>query len=239
MALPIEPSVESLSIRSRVEQTEPAWRLPAIPAEECLKRLNERRESKHHAAAAPHRFEFLYSALIPPASKTQGRFEMALSQVTVERLSLVSSRPFAQVVASIEAGIGHPDMRTFGKNVAAAKNWQELEQVVLCAVGPSGFMEFARFNLGQIIAKERGAAAPGILRFVVGNPLIMKQMVEHVPDAGSYAPVTILIDERADGVHLTYDLMASYLAAYGNSAALQVARELDSKVQGLLEAAAH
>jgi hypothetical protein len=63
-------------------------------------------------------------------------------------------------------------------------------------------------------------------------------MAEHVPDAGSYAPVTILIDERPDGVHLSYDLMASFLASYGNLAALEVARGLDEKVAALLQAAA-
>jgi hypothetical protein len=63
-------------------------------------------------------------------------------------------------------------------------------------------------------------------------------MAEHVPDAGSYAPVTILIDERKDGIHLSYDLMASFLAPYGNLAASQVARDLDSKVEALLTAAA-
>jgi uncharacterized protein (DUF302 family) len=100
-------------------------------------------------------------------------------------------------------------------------------------------MEFTRFNHGQILEKERGADAPRILRFVVGNPLIMKQMAERVPDAGSYAPVTILVDERADGVHLTYDLMASFLASYGNPAALEVARSLDAKVEAMLRAAAY
>jgi hypothetical protein len=40
---------------------------------------------------------------------------------------------------------------------------------------------------------------------VLGNPLIMKEMAKHVPDAGSYAPVTVLVDELADGVifHMT------------------------------------
>jgi hypothetical protein len=66
----------------------------------------------------------------------------------------------------------------------------------------------------------------------------MKKMVEHVPDAGSYAPVTILVDERADGVHLSYDTMASFLETYGNAEALKVARELDAKVEELLTAAA-
>ena len=141
-------------------------------------------------------------------------------------------------MAAIEAAIGHPDMREFGKNVSTARTWQELEQVVHSAIGPSGFMEFARFNLGQIIEKERGSAAPKIPRLVVGNPLIMKKMAEHVPDTASYAPVSILIDERQDGVHLSYDLMASCLAPYGNDPALQVARELDSKVEALLTSAA-
>jgi hypothetical protein len=63
-------------------------------------------------------------------------------------------------------------------------------------------------------------------------------MVEHLPDAGSYAPVTILIDERTDGVHLSYDRMASLLDPYGNEEAMKVARDLDSKVELLLTAAA-
>lgn len=76
------------------------------------------------------------------------------------------------------------------------------------------------------------------IRVVMGNPLIMSSMTIDVPDAGSYAPVTILIDERADGVHLTYDEMESYLASYGNEAALDVACELDRKVLRVLEEAA-
>jgi hypothetical protein len=163
---------------------------------------------------------------------------MPLTQITVERFSLVSSKPFSQILEAIDAAVGHPDMREFGMKVSAAKTWQELELVIHGFIGPSGFMEFARFNLGQILSKEQGAAAPKILRLVIGNPLIMKQMAEHVHDAASYAPVTILVDERVDGVHLSYDLMASYLLPYGNLSALKVAGELDAKVKALLTAAA-
>jgi len=66
----------------------------------------------------------------------------------------------------------------------------------------------------------------------------MREMAKHVPDAGSYAPVTVLVDERADGVHLSYDRMTSLLAPYENPAALKVARELDAKVEALLASAA-
>jgi uncharacterized protein (DUF302 family) len=63
-------------------------------------------------------------------------------------------------------------------------------------------------------------------------------MAEHVPDVGSYAPVTILIDEREDGVTLSYDRMEGFLAAYHSAAASGVAAELDRKVEAMLEAAA-
>jgi uncharacterized protein (DUF302 family) len=97
-------------------------------------------------------------------------------------------------------------------------------------VGPSDLMEFTRFDLGEVLRKRNGAAAPRSMRFVVGNPIIMSQMVQHVPDAGSYAPVTILIDQRPDGVCLWYDRMATFLAPYGNSEAMKVARDLESKL---------
>ncbi len=63
-------------------------------------------------------------------------------------------------------------------------------------------------------------------------------MAKHVPDAGSYAPVTVLVDERVDGVHISYDRMASLLAPYGNRDALRVARDLDVKVEDVLRQAA-
>jgi hypothetical protein len=101
-------------------------------------------------------------------------------------VSVVSSKPFAQVVAALEAAVGHPDMREFGRNVGAARNpGRNWKQVIHAAIGPSGFMEFTRFNMGQILSEgAQGAGAPQMLRFVIGNPLIMKQMAEHVPDAG-------------------------------------------------------
>jgi uncharacterized protein (DUF302 family) len=99
-------------------------------------------------------------------------------------------------------------------------------------------MLFAEFDHGAVVRKGTGRGTPRMIRFVIGNPLIMRQMVQHVPDAGSYAPVTILIDERPDGVHLSYDRMASFLAPYENAAALNVARELDAKVEAMLASAA-
>ena len=112
-----------------------------------------------------------------------------------------------------------------------------MESVVQSVLGSSGFMEFARFDHGGVVHKGKSGDHPKVFRLVVGNPLIMREMVKHVSDAG-YAPVTILIDERPDSVHTSYDTMASLLAPYENAAALRVAKDLDTKVEALLASAA-
>ncbi len=129
-------------------------------------------------------------------------------------------------------------MVEFVKATQSARTFAELESVVHRGLGRTGLMMFMELDHGAILRKETGLDTPKIMRFVIGNPLIMKEMAKHVPDAGSYAPVTILVDERPDGVHLTYDKMASLLAPYGNPDALAVARDLDSKIENLLRESA-
>ena len=164
--------------------------------------------------------------------------DMTTREFTVQRFSVTSSKEFRDVVAALEAAIGHPDMNAFRKSMADAKTFADVEKIVEEAAGSTQMMEFARMDLGEVLRKRNGASARRSLRLIVGNPVIMSSMVQHVPDAGAYAPVTILVDERHDGVHLSYDRMASFLAPYGNEEALKVARDLDAKIETLLTAAA-
>ena len=159
--------------------------------------------------------------------------------VEMQRFSVTSSKPFEQVLAAIDAAVGHPDLGEFHRKLALTKTYTAIEKLVYEVIGASGLMEFVRFDLGGVLRKQHGDRTPRNLRLVVGNPLIMKQMVEHVPDAGSYVPVTILIDERSGGVHLSYDTIASALAPYASPEASKVAQDLDEKVKGLLKAAAN
>jgi uncharacterized protein (DUF302 family) len=163
---------------------------------------------------------------------------MATKEVRVERFSVISSKPFGEVAKALEASVGHPNMNTLMSDIISAKSFADLEKMIHAATGASGLMQFARFDLGEIVRKERGESAPRSLRYLIGNPLIMKQMLERSPDAGSYAPVTVLVDERPDGVTLSYDRMASFLTPYGNDDALKVARDLDAKVETILMKAA-
>ena len=160
-----------------------------------------------------------------------------IRKVELERFSLTSSKPFDKVLAAINDEIGHPDMAEFWGATQETRSVAEMVSTIQKVLGRTGLMSFVQFDHGAIVRKGMGRETPRMIRLVIGNPLIMKEMAKHVPDAGSYAPVTVLVDERADGVHLSYDRMASLLTPYGNPDALQVARMLDAKVEDLLRRA--
>jgi uncharacterized protein (DUF302 family) len=161
-----------------------------------------------------------------------------IRKIEAERFSLTTSKPFDEVVAGVNGAIGHPDMAEFARSTHEARSFAELKSAVEKGLSEVGLMLFMQLDQGAVVRKEKGHETPKMIRFIIGNPLIMKEMAKNVPDAGSYAPVTVLVDERADGVHLSYDRMASFLAPYANAAALEVASELDRKVEKILQQAA-
>ena len=168
----------------------------------------------------------------------QSGARISTEDLTVRKFRVISSKPFDDVLKDLTATIGRPEMSGFLKAAGAARTRGELEGAVQRAIGASGLMEFLRLDAGDAVRIEGGPEGSRIIRLLVGNPLIMSQMAKHVPDAAAYAPVTILLVEGSDGVRLSYDTMASLLLAYGSQEALKVAEDLDSKVEGLMTAAA-
>ncbi|HQS46986.1 MAG TPA: DUF302 domain-containing protein [Xanthobacteraceae bacterium] len=127
---------------------------------------------------------------------------MTIAVVAAERFSLTCYKPFDAVVAALKSAIGKPDIIEFFDATRAVHSFADLERLVHRALGRTGLMLFAEFDLGADLRCETGSRTPNSMRFLVGKPLIMKEMFKHVPDAGFYAPVTVLIDECLDGVHI-------------------------------------
>src|SRR3954469_210559 len=163
-----------------------------------------------------------------------GRMRVSTRRFEIERFSATTSMPFDAVVAALKDAVGRLDLVEFAKSSKHAGTFGELKAVIERNLGKTGLMLFMELDHGAILRKETGLTTPKMVRLVIGNPLVMKKMAKHVPEAGSYAPVTVLVDERGDGVHLSYDRMASLLAPYGNMEAIAVARDLDSKIESLL-----
>jgi uncharacterized protein (DUF302 family) len=163
---------------------------------------------------------------------------MTTNSITIQRNTIESTKSFERVLDALAPAIGRPDMSVLQPRLMQAASFEEFSSMINGAVGSAGLMEFMRLDLGRALRMDPKVKAYKIVRIIAGNPLIMKQMVEHVPDAGSYAPVTILVYETTAGVNISYDTMESFIGPYGNAAALAVARDLDAKVMKLLEAAA-
>ena len=81
---------------------------------------------------------------------------MPTIEVLVRRFIVVSSRPFDEIVEKLTATLGRPDMNAFHEAVVAATTVADLEEVVRGAIGSSDLMEFVRFDVGEVLRKERG-----------------------------------------------------------------------------------
>jgi uncharacterized protein (DUF302 family) len=98
-------------------------------------------------------------------------------------------------------------------------------------------MSFLQLDLDHALTIDPQANQGGcrLVRLIAGNPVTMGQMTRHVADAGSYAPVTILLQETPDGrTRVAYDTVASAIAPYHDGAASEVAERLDTEVLELL-----
>jgi len=69
-----------------------------------------------------------------------------IRKIEIERFSLTSSKPFDQVVAAVNAGIGHPDMAEFTRSPQGTRSFAELKSTVeKGSLSKAGLMLFMKF----------------------------------------------------------------------------------------------
>jgi hypothetical protein len=159
-------------------------------------------------------------------------------EVVVRRHVFDSDRPFPAVLTCIFGGISQPDIGMLFSKLGTSTSYEEFSSLVARAQGSAGLMRFLQLDLDHALTLDPQAQnreGLRLVRLIAGNPVTMGQMTCHVPDAGSYAPVTILIQEMPGGrSRIAYDTVASAIAPYQDAAASQVAEHLDGEVLTLL-----
>ena len=159
-------------------------------------------------------------------------------EVQVRRHVFTSERPFAEIMDGIYGGVSQPDLGSLFRQLASSTSHEQFTSLVRQAQGSVGLMRFLELKLDRALALDPQAlssAGRSLVRLIAGNPVTMGEMTRHVPDAGSYAPVTILVQELpGGGTRLAYDSVASAIAIYDDTAATQVAENLDTEVLALL-----
>lgn len=159
-------------------------------------------------------------------------------EVPLRRHVFDTDRSFSDVLDGIYGGISQPDIQSLFREIAASTSYDQLSSLVEQAQGSAGLMVFLRLDLDGALALDPEAPdwhGRHLVRLIAGNPVTMGQLTRHVADAGSYAPVTLLVEEKPDGgTRVSYDSVASALAPYDDPAASKVAGRLDTEVLTLL-----
>jgi hypothetical protein len=159
-------------------------------------------------------------------------------EIPIRRHIIKSEQTFENVMDGIFDGISRPDIRSLFSDLEASTSYEQFSSLVRHAQGSAGLMQFWQLHLDGVLILDPRApqqAKHRLVRLIAGNPVTMGEMTRHIADAGSYAPVTILIQELPDGgSRIAYDSVASAIAPYHDAAASEVARRLDAEVLTLL-----
>ena len=99
-----------------------------------------------------------------------------IRKLEMERFTVISAQPFDEVVAAIKASIRNPNMAEFWKSTQEAKSAADLDAIVRRVLGRTGLMLFVEFDHGAVVRKGTECHSARIVRLVIGNPLIMKEM---------------------------------------------------------------
>jgi hypothetical protein len=117
-------------------------------------------------------------------------------KVPLRRHVFDSEQPFAAVLDGIFGGISQPDIGQLFSKLAASTSYEQVSSLVQQAQGSIGLMRFLQLDCDSVLTLDPQAPdwdGRRLVRLIAGNPVTMGQMTRQVADAGSCAPVTILI----------------------------------------------
>jgi hypothetical protein len=159
---------------------------------------------------------------------------MNTSAVQVSHATVVVAIEFEKFISTFESLLGKYDP-IIGAQI---RNDPQLADRLFQAMeGEQNLMIFWRLNHGGLFSLIGQSC--NAMRYTIGNPRIALQMTRHDVLAALYVPFNILVIENDGGsVRVEYDLPSSQLSQFGNADVLQIATQLDYKIQRLLDATA-
>lgn len=162
---------------------------------------------------------------------------METATFTGTHVTVPSSKSYEEVIQALESVLGKGDLRSFAEMVRASGTWDEFVRETEQRVGESGFVIFAQIDHGAWMSQVPHDMKGKL--YVIGNPLIAKQMLEHVSEVGLYVPVRIYVHEDQQGTtRVEYDEISPIFERFGNEKVNEVARGLDRKLEELAKGAA-
>ena len=154
---------------------------------------------------------------------------------TVTRVTVCSDKSFEEVIGTLESIVGDGEYKVFEELVEAKAPFEHVRDVLESMLGNSGFMLFFLADMGALMSlmgKQKNAKL-----YLIGNPLIANQMIEHDTAVGLYVPPRVLVYDDYEGkTYITYDKPSSLMGQFQNKFISQVAQVLDQKFAQVAEA---
>jgi uncharacterized protein (DUF302 family) len=117
--------------------------------------------------------------------------------------------------------------------VLGGASWSEVQAAVDARVGPTGLVALSRLDQGALLSLEGEPLAATL--YLVGNPIIAREVTRHEPGAALYAPFRVAVYRDTTGVHIAYDKPSTVFASLGSSGIDVIAVELDDKIRTVVE----
>ena len=122
--------------------------------------------------------------------------------------------------------------------VPSDKSFDEVTKAVKSLVAKNGMMIMAEVDQGKMLSMT-GLTLKATL-YIIGNPVVGKQLFEQDHAVGLYVPVRIFVYSDASGkTNVAYDKPSTLLSQFQNPKVNMVAEMLDQKLEGLANMAAH
>jgi uncharacterized protein (DUF302 family) len=149
------------------------------------------------------------------------------------RLTYDSNLDFNETRARFDERVPAFEGATSIELVLGGAPWSKVQAAVDARAGPTGLVALSRLDQGALLSLE-GEPLEATL-YLVGNPIIAREVTRHEPAAALYAPFRVAVYRDTTGVHIAYDKPSSIFASLGSSGIDVIAVELDDKIRTVVE----
>ena len=166
--------------------------------------------------------------LAATTAQAASNIQISRQPVTIEHVTVSSSRPYARVKEEIEQRLGKLDEHI--RLLAKEKRLDELREAVQRAAGQNGLLWHYTGTHGVWLQMKGGEVKP-VTEYFVGNILAVAEMTSVNYATGLYAPLRIVLYQNADGGStVEYDLPSSQLHQFQSAQIDAVGQELDERL---------
>jgi len=152
---------------------------------------------------------------------------------TAVRLTYDSPLDFEQTRARFDERVPAFDPAISAQLVTDDASWPQVQAAVDERVGPTGLVALARLDQGALLSL--GGEPLEATLYLVGNPVLARQVIGFDTAAALYAPFRVAICRDSTGVHVAYDTPSSVFASLGSAGVDAIAVELDEMIRTVVE----